>query len=49
MARIKQKTNIEEILDIPDLMDIQKKSYKEFLMYDTPADKRKNQGLQDVF
>ncbi|PKL90456.1 MAG: DNA-directed RNA polymerase subunit beta [Candidatus Goldiibacteriota bacterium HGW-Goldbacteria-1] len=49
MARIKQKTNIEEILDIPDLMDIQKKSYKEFLMYETPADKRKNQGLQDVF
>ncbi|HPI04533.1 MAG TPA: hypothetical protein PKZ78_11915, partial [Candidatus Goldiibacteriota bacterium] len=49
MARIKQKTNIEEILDIPDLMDIQKKSYKEFLMYDVPADKRKNQGLQDVF
>jgi DNA-directed RNA polymerase subunit beta len=49
MARIKHKTNIDEILDIPDLMDIQKKSYKEFLMLDIPADKRKNQGLQEVF
>ncbi|HDQ26759.1 MAG TPA: DNA-directed RNA polymerase subunit beta [bacterium] len=49
MARIKQKENVEEVLDIPDLMDIQKKSYKEFLMLDIPADKRKNQGLQEVF
>jgi len=49
MARIKQKTNIEEILEIPDLMEIQKKSYDEFLMFDVPADKRKNSGLQEVF
>ncbi len=47
--RIKQKGNIEEILEIPDLMEIQKKSYKEFLMIDIPPDKRKNQGLQEVF
>ncbi len=47
--RIKQKENIEEILEIPDLMEIQKKSYKEFLMIDVPPDKRKNQGLQEVF
>lgn len=49
MARIKHKTEIDEVLDIPDLMDIQKKSYKEFLMLDKPADQRKNQGLQEVF
>jgi len=49
MARIKHKTEIDEVLDIPDLMDIQKKSYKEFLMFDKPADQRKNQGLQEVF
>ena len=49
MARIKQKANVEEILEIPDLLEIQKKSYKEFLMVEVPADKRKNQGLQEVF
>jgi len=49
MVRIKQKGNIEEVLEIPDLMEIQKKSYIEFLMFDVPADRRKNQGLQDVF
>lgn len=47
--RIKQKENIEEILEMPDLMEIQKKSYNEFLMIDMPIDKRKNQGLQEVF
>jgi DNA-directed RNA polymerase subunit beta len=49
MGRMKEKYNVEEVLEIPDLMDIQKKSYKEFLMLDQPADKRKNQGLQEVF
>ncbi len=49
MGRMKQKSNVEEVLEIPDLMEIQKKSYKEFLMLDIPADKRKNQGLQEVF
>ncbi|MEI7543045.1 MAG: DNA-directed RNA polymerase subunit beta [bacterium] len=49
MGRLKQKFNVEEVLEIPDLMDIQKKSYKEFLMRELPADKRKNQGLQEVF
>ena len=49
MGRVKENSTVEEVLEIPDLMDIQKKSYKEFLMLDTPADKRKNQGLQEVF
>jgi DNA-directed RNA polymerase subunit beta len=48
-VRIKQKENIEEILEMPDLMEIQKKSYNEFLMMDVPIDKRKDQGLQEVF
>ena len=40
----------EEISKIPNLMDIQKKSYEEFLMFDVPApDRRKNAGLQEVF
>lgn len=49
MVRITQKQDVDEILEIPDLMDIQKKSYKEFLMMDVPPDKRKRQGLQEIF
>ncbi|MBP7792782.1 MAG: DNA-directed RNA polymerase subunit beta [Candidatus Goldbacteria bacterium] len=49
MVRITQKQDIDEILKIPDLMDIQKKSYNEFLMIDVPPDKRKRQGLQEIF
>ncbi|MCX8092947.1 MAG: DNA-directed RNA polymerase subunit beta [Candidatus Goldbacteria bacterium] len=49
MARITQRQGVDEILEIPDLMDIQKKSYKEFLMMDVPPDKRKRQGLQEIF
>ena len=34
------------ILDLPDLLEIQKKSYKEFLQKDTPPDMRKTTGIQ---
>ncbi len=34
---------------IPHLLDIQVKSYEEFLQSDTPKIKRKSQGLQQVF
>ncbi|MEK6249164.1 MAG: DNA-directed RNA polymerase subunit beta, partial [Planctomycetales bacterium] len=33
---------------IPSLTDIQTSSYENFLQFDTPSDKRKNQGLQSV-
>jgi DNA-directed RNA polymerase subunit beta len=40
---------IRKIIDIPNLIDIQKRSYDEFLQKDVPAEARKDQGLQAVF
>ncbi|HAJ25719.1 MAG TPA: DNA-directed RNA polymerase subunit beta, partial [Syntrophus sp. (in: bacteria)] len=40
---------IRKIVDIPNLIDIQVKSYEKFLQMDTPSDKRGNFGLQGAF
>ncbi|NPU85130.1 MAG: DNA-directed RNA polymerase subunit beta [Syntrophaceae bacterium] len=40
---------IQKILDIPNLIDIQLRSYDKFLQWDTEPDKRKNYGLQGAF
>ncbi len=40
---------ISHIMDLPNLIDIQKKSYEQFLQKDLPADKREEFGLQAVF
>jgi DNA-directed RNA polymerase subunit beta len=40
---------IPEIMEIPDLIEIQKKSYEEFLQKDIPPEKRENAGLQAAF
>ncbi len=40
---------IPAIMDIPDLIDIQKSSYYRFLQQDTPPAERKNIGLQAAF
>ena len=40
--------NIPEILDIPNLIEVQKKSYEEFLQRKVEANKRENIGLQQV-
>ncbi len=40
---------IKEVLDIPDLIAIQTESYVDFLQKDIPPEKRKTQGLQEVF
>ena len=40
---------IKKIIDIPNLIDIQKNSYKRFLQIDTPSEARKNSGLEAVF
>jgi len=39
---------IPEIMDVPNLMEIQKKSYNDFLQMDVRPEDRKNQGLQAV-
>jgi DNA-directed RNA polymerase subunit beta len=40
---------IKKIIDIPNLIDIQKRSYDEFLQREIAPDQRKDQGLQAVF
>jgi len=40
---------IKTILDIPDLIDVQRHSYERFLQVNVPADERKDFGLQGAF
>src|SRR6202035_3046534 len=40
---------IQKIIDIPNLINIQKQSYEKFLQADVPPDKREDVGLQGVF
>src|SRR5947207_620249 len=40
---------IKKIIDIPNLIDIQKRSYEEFLQRDVAPEARKDQGVQAVF
>ncbi|MDD5711864.1 MAG: DNA-directed RNA polymerase subunit beta [Smithellaceae bacterium] len=40
---------IRQVLDIPDLIDIQTKSYEKFLQQDTDAARRGNYGIQGAF
>ena len=39
---------IPEIMDLPDLIEVQKSSYEEFLQRNTPPEERKDKGLQAV-
>jgi len=41
--------HIKKVLDIPNLIDIQVKSYEKFLQTDDEAEQRKNFGLQGAF
>jgi DNA-directed RNA polymerase subunit beta len=45
----KNFAKIKKIIDIPNLIDIQKNSYKRFLQIDVPAESRKIFGLEAVF
>jgi DNA-directed RNA polymerase subunit beta len=45
----KNFAKIKKITDIPNLIDIQKNSYKRFLQIDVPAETRRNSGLEAVF
>jgi DNA-directed RNA polymerase subunit beta len=40
---------IKPAIEIPDLLELQKQFYAEFLQNDVPSEKRKNAGLQSVF
>src|SRR5512137_1681516 len=45
----KNFAKIKKIIDIPNLIDIQKNSYKRFLQLDVSTELRKNFGLESVF
>ncbi len=47
--QIKDYSKIPELCPIPNLLDIQRKPFVEFLQRYVPSDKRKKQGLQEVF
>jgi len=40
---------IPRIMEIPNLIEIQRKSYEQFLQMNIPPEQRKNEGLQAVF
>lgn len=42
-------SKIKKILDLPDLIEVQKQSYADFLQHNLPPEKRKHQGLEEVF
>jgi len=42
-------SKIKEVVDVPNLIAIQRKSYERFLQADVPPDKREDIGLQRVF
>src|SRR5258705_10910256 len=45
----KNFAKIQKIIDIPNLIDIQKHSYDKFLQFDTEPEQRVDTGLQGVF
>src|SRR5512146_23199 len=40
---------LKQVIEIPNLIDIQKRSYDKFLQIDIPVDKREDIGIQGVF
>jgi len=40
---------IQEVMDLPNLIEIQKESYESFLQMQKPPEARESQGLQQVF
>ena len=42
-------SKIKKVVDYPDLLEVQIKSFKEFMQLDTPPEKRSGEGLHKVF
>ncbi|MGI9542574.1 MAG: DNA-directed RNA polymerase subunit beta [Cyclobacteriaceae bacterium] len=42
-------SSIKSVLDYPDFLDVQLKSFKDFFQLETPAEKRTQEGLYKVF
>ncbi len=47
--KIRNFSKFQDNFELPKLLDIQTLSYEEFLQREIPADKRKDQGLEEVF
>jgi len=47
--KVRNFGKFQDNFDLPPLLDIQLKSYKEFLQREASSDKRKDQGLEEVF
>src|SRR3990167_1061800 len=45
----KEFSRIKKVIDIPNLIQLQKESYIHFLQYETPVEQRKDVGLQAIF
>lgn len=42
-------SKIQKVIDMPDLIEVQKRSYVEFLQEGVPTDEREQKGLDEVF
>jgi len=49
LRKRKNFAQIPTVIDIPNLIEIQKKSFEHFLQWDVPHDQRKVRGLEEVF
>ena len=49
MAKRKSYAKIEECYRLPNMLDIQLRSYEDFLQMGTPKSKRENRGLESAF
>ncbi len=49
MVERKYYSKVSEVMELPDLLEIQTKSYEQFLQHTVPVHKRKRQGLHGVF
>ena len=54
MAKINQPdrinfSSIKSVIDYPDFLDVQLRSFKDFFQLETPAEKRMQEGLFKVF
>jgi DNA-directed RNA polymerase subunit beta len=49
MIKYKNFAKIKEVYGLPNLLEVQLNSYREFLQMDIPHEERRRQGLQEVF
>jgi len=47
--KIKDFSKFQDTFELPNLLDLQLKSYEDFLQRDLPSDKRNDQGLEEIF